>query len=166
MKVFRMALLAAGSIFAMSFSSANVVPPPGARSTPEAVAQVRRAIEAGNSTWERAFRSVDAAAVASTFDENGVNVGRDGSCQKGREAIEAGMRSYFETSGPATTTRVDIGDVVLDGDLAYEWGHSDFHFAPRPGGPAQRVGRYLAIWKVQADGGWKILRNVGLPDRP
>ncbi|HYR47069.1 MAG TPA: SgcJ/EcaC family oxidoreductase [Thermoanaerobaculia bacterium] len=128
--------------------------------------EVRRAIEAGNATWERAFRSLDAAAVASTFDEEGVNTGADGACMKGRAAVEEVMRSYFERSGPATRTRVEIGDIVLDGDLAYEWGHSEFHFAPKPGGPTERAGRYLAIWKRQRDGGWKILRNLGLPERP
>jgi uncharacterized protein (TIGR02246 family) len=130
------------------------------------VAEVRRAIEVVNATWEKAFRTLDAAAIAGTFDEEGVNVGADGTCSKGRETIEAGMRSYFERSGPATTTKVEITQVVVDGDLAYEWGHSEFHFGPKPGGPAERAGRYLTAWKRQADGGWKIYRNVGLPERP
>ena len=129
-------------------------------------AEVRRAIDAGNATWEKAFRTLDAAAIAGTFDAEGVNVGADGTCSKGRAAIEAGMRSFFERAGPATTTKVEVNQVVLDGDLAYEWGHSEFHFGPKPGGPAERVGRYLTAWKRQADGGWKIYRNLGLPDRP
>jgi uncharacterized protein (TIGR02246 family) len=129
------------------------------------VAEVRRAIEAGNATWEKAFRTLDAAAIASTFDAEGVNVGADGAYTKGRDAIEAAMRAYLERSGPATSTRVVIGDVVLDGDLAYEWGHSEFRFAGKPGGPKARIGRYLAVWKRQADGGWKLLRNLGLPER-
>ncbi len=85
---------------------------------------------------------------------------------KGRAAVEEAMRSFFERSGAATSTRVDIGDVVLDGDLAYEWGHSEFRFAPKTGGPAERAGRYLAVWKRQTDGGWKLLRNLGLDDSP
>ncbi len=76
------------------------------------------------------------------------------------------MRSFFERSGPATTTKVDVKQVVVDGDFAYEWGHSEFHFGPKPGGPVERTGRYLAAWKRQADGGWKLYRNLGLPERP
>jgi len=139
---------------------------PSRSSSQSEAREVRRAIEAGNSTWERAFRGLDAAAIASTFDEEGVNVGADGACMKGRAAVEEAMRSYFERSGPATRTKVEIGDIVVDGDLAYEWGRSEFHFAPKPGGPAERAGRYLAIWKRQTDGGWKLLRNLGLPGRP
>ncbi len=156
-------LMALGATAVLAFSAG----PPASRTPAGAVdaSEVRRAIEAGNATWERAFRTLDAAAIASTFDAEGVNVGADGTCTKGRDAIEASMRAYLERSGPATSTRVVIGDVVLDGDLAYEWGHSEFRFAGKPGGPKARVGRYLAVWKRQADGGWKLLRNVGLPER-
>jgi uncharacterized protein (TIGR02246 family) len=151
----------AGLVFAATASPSRAI------SKRSATAEVRHAIEAGNTTWEKAFRSLDAAAIASIFDEKGVNVGADdGICMKGRAAIEAAMRAYFESSGPATSTKVEIGDFVLDGDLAYEWGRSEVHFAPKPGGPTERTGRYLAVWKRQSDGGWKLFRNLGLPERP
>jgi uncharacterized protein (TIGR02246 family) len=145
--------------------AASARTPPSRSSSRSDAREVRRAIEAGNTTWERAFRSLDAAAVASTFDEEGVNVGADGACTRGPAAVQEAMRSYFERSGPATRTKVEIGDIAVDGDLAYEWGRSEFHFVPKPGGPSERSGRYLAIWKRQADGGWKLFRNLGLPGR-
>ena len=149
-----------------SLAMFSFAPPPSRAPGGATVAEVRRAIDAGNATWEKAFRTLDAAAIAGTFDADGVNVGADGTCSRGGAAIEAGMRSFFERSGPATTTKVDVKQVVVDGDLAYEWGHSESHFGPTPGGPAQRAGRYLTAWKRQADGGWKIYRNVGLPKEP
>ncbi len=161
MKQTHLIFLTIGTTAALALAA--TASPSRAASKRDATAEVRRAIEVGNATWEKAFRSLDAAAIASTFDDEGVNVGTDGICMKGRAATEAAMRAYFERSGPATTTKVEIGDVVLDGDLAYEWGRSEFHFAPKPGGPRERAGRYLAIWKRQPDGGWKLLRNLGLP---
>jgi uncharacterized protein (TIGR02246 family) len=156
-------LTALAAAAALAFSAGQ----PASRTTASGdAAEVRRAIEAGNATWEKAFRTLDAAAIASTFDGEGVNIGVDGACTKGRSAIEEMMRSYLERSGPAKSTRVIIGDIVLDGDLAYEWGHSEFHFAGKPGGPKARIGRYLAVWKHQPDGGWKLFRNLGLPERP
>jgi uncharacterized protein (TIGR02246 family) len=152
----------AGALLVLALASG---PSPSRPASGSSAAEVRRAIEAGNATWERAFRNLDAAAIASTFDEDGVNVGVDGSCMKGRAAIENAMRSYLERSGPATDTKVEIGDIVLDGDLAYEWGRSAFHFSGKSGGPTERVGRYLAVWKRQPDGGWMLLRNIGLPGK-
>jgi uncharacterized protein (TIGR02246 family) len=158
------------SLVSILATSAGVFAHPSAAGTPPgrsaAEVEVRRAIDAGNEVWKRAFQSLDAAAVAGTFDEEGVNVGLDGTCAKGRAAIQAAMASFFERSGPAVSSRVDVREVVLDGDLAYEWGRSEFHFAPKPGGPRERVGRYLTAWKRQPDGGWKIFRNVGLPEAP
>jgi uncharacterized protein (TIGR02246 family) len=155
--------LTVGAVAVLTSSANTALSRSNPKSDPRA--EVSHAIEVGNATWERAFKNLDAAAISSTFDEEGVNVGADGTCMKGRGAVEAAMRSYFERSGPATATKVEIGDIVLDGDLAYEWGHSEFHFASKPGGPTERVGRYLAIWRHQPDGKWKLLRNLGLPDR-
>ena len=156
------------SRFLLSFLASLAMPvlaaSPSRPSGPANLAEVRRAIDAGNATWQKAFRTLDAAAIAATFDDEGVNLGADGTCSKGHAAIEAG--SFFERSGPATATKVEVQQVVVDGDLAYEWGHSEFRFGPKPGGPAERAGRYLTAWKQQADGGWKIYRNAGLPKRP
>lgn len=127
--------------------------------------QVRRAIEAGNAQWIDGFRRADASPVADSFAEDAVNVGKDGTTDRGRDAIAARMRDYLKTTGPATSARVDIGDFVVDGDLVYEWGRSDARFSPKAGGPDRRVGRYLTCWKRQPDGTWKIFRNNSLPDR-
>src|SRR5712692_7140830 len=118
MKQTHLIFLTIGTTAALALAA--TASPSRAASKRDATAEVRRAIEVGNATWEKAFRSLDAAAIASTFDDEGVNVGTDGICMKGRAATEAAMRAYFERSGPATTTKVEIGDVVLDGDLAYE----------------------------------------------
>jgi uncharacterized protein (TIGR02246 family) len=129
-------------------------------------AEVRKWIEKGNSLWVDGFKRGDAALVAEAFAPDAVNVGKDGTADVGRDAIRERTRKYLETSGPATTARADIGDFVISGDLAYEWGTSDARFAPKPGGPAKRAGRYLTCWKKQPDGSWKIFRNNSLEAEP
>lgn len=126
--------------------------------------EVRRAIEAGNAQWIDGFRRADPDPVAASFTEDSVNVAADGTADRGRDAIRDRMRAYLERSGPAVSARVDIGDFVIDGDFAYEWGRSDARFAGKPGGPAKRTGRYLTCWRRQPDGGWKIFRNLSLPE--
>ena len=133
---------------------------------PASKAEVRKWIEKGNSQWVEGFKRGDAALVAEAFAPDAVNVGKDGTSDVGRDAIRERTRKYLETSGPATTARADIGDFVISGDLAYEWGTSDARFAPKPGGPAKRAGRYLTCWKKQPDGSWKIFRNNSLEAEP
>ena len=127
------------------------------------LADVRKWIEKGNAEWVDGFRRADAAPIASSFAEDAVNVAADGTYDRGREAILSRMTAYLKTTGPASEARVDIGDLVVDGDLAYEWGRADGRFSGKTGGPTRRTGRYLTCWKRQADGSWKIFRNNSLP---
>ncbi|MDQ6894730.1 MAG: SgcJ/EcaC family oxidoreductase [Acidobacteriota bacterium] len=128
--------------------------------------EVRKWIEKGNSQWVEGFKRGDPSLVAEAFAPDAVNVGKDGTADVGRDAIRERTRKYLETSGPATSARADIGDFVISGDLAYEWGTSDARFAGKPGGPAKRAGRYLTCWKKQPDGSWKIFRNNSLEAEP
>ena len=149
----------------MAMASQGAVPAaPATPAAPGARDEIRRAIEAGNAQWIDGFRRADAAPVALSFSEDAVNVGKDGTVDRGRDAIAARMRDYLKTTGAATSARVDIGDFVVDGDLVYEWGRSDARFSGKTGGPDRRVGRYLTCWKRQPDGGWKIFRNLSLPE--
>ena len=129
-------------------------------------AEIRRWIEKGNQEWVDGFKRADAALVAEAFAPDAVNVGKDGTVDVGRDAIRERTRKYLETSGPAKTARADIADFVVSGNLAYEWGTSDARFAPKPGGPEKRAGRYLTCWKKQPDGSWKIFRNNSLEAEP
>ncbi len=133
-------------------------------SAADPAAGVRRAIQKVNDSWIEAMKRADAGPIGASFDPEGVNVARDGSCQKGSQEIARSFQEYLDRSGPAVSGSVRIGAVHIDGNLAYEWGHSDFRFAPKPGGPTARTGRYLTAWRRQADGSWKILRNIGLPE--
>lgn len=152
-------LAAAGVLAAVGSAAAG-----NARGGKPDAAEVRRWIDIGNAQWMDGFRRADAAPIAESFAEDAVNVGRDGACDRGREAIRTRMAEFLKSSGPASDARVDVGQVVVDGDLAYEWGRSDARFSGRSGGPTRRAGRYLTCWKKQPDGSWKIYRNNSLPD--
>jgi ketosteroid isomerase-like protein len=53
--------------------------------------------------------------------------------------------------------------ITRAGALLYEWGHAELEIA-RPGGePAHVTGRYLTVWRQDAGGRWRIIRNLSLP---
>jgi uncharacterized protein (TIGR02246 family) len=155
-----LATLAAAAIGAAALAG----PPDGSSNASKA--EVRKWIEKGNSQWIEGFKRGDAALVAEAFAPDAVNVGKDGTVDVGRDAIRERTRKYMETSGPAKTARADIEEFVVSGNLAYEWGTSEARFAPKPGGPEKRAGRYLTCWKKQPDGSWKIFRNNSLEAEP
>ena len=120
------------------------------------------AIAKANSEWAAAMKTGDAATIAAPYTDDAVFVGVDGGCTKGKAAIEAMYRDRFARRGFATDTKIDSRHLVVDGDLAYESGWGEMTTV-KDGKPATAGGAFLTVWKRQADGGWKILRNVVLP---
>lgn len=135
---------------------------PARGSDAPADAKLSAAIAKANSEWAAAMKTGDAATIAAPYAEDGLFVLADGSCVKGRAAIEAMYRERFAKSGLASETRIESKRLVVDGDLAYESGNGEMTMQ-KDGKPVKAGGRFLTVWQRQADGGWKILRNVVLP---
>jgi ketosteroid isomerase-like protein len=63
----------------------------------------------------------------------------------------------------ARTTAVDVTQrqVIVAGDVAIEQGSFIWKVAPTGGGSLLvDEGSFMAIWKQQPDGSWRILRNI------
>ena len=68
-----------------------------------------------------------------------------------------------------TNFALNIEGVMVKDDIAIETGNSTMTMQPKqPGAPAMapEKGKYLAVWKKQADGSWKKLREVWNTDAP
>ncbi len=101
------------------------------------------------------------AAWVEAFAEDGAVLPADGPVTRGRRSIE-------ELFGPAFADpefRFDwapLGaDVAESGDLAVTYGE----YRTRVGG-ADISGRYVTVWKRQADGSWKIALDIGNRSSP
>lgn len=72
---------------------------------------------------------------------------------RGREAIERGFDALLSQlslkEGGATTT-----DVMVLGDRAVETGTYQWTLQPKTGAEIKDTGKYLTLWKRQADGSW------------
>jgi len=77
-----------------------------------------------------------------------------------RDAI---TRMFSDTSFTLTWEPVQA-DVGASGDLGYTIGHWEAHYRTDKGAPASSTGRYLTIWKQQADRSWKVVQDIGVQD--
>jgi uncharacterized protein (TIGR02246 family) len=136
---------------------------PGAAAAQDDMAVVRRAIDAQNMAWAAATRAGDAAAIARIFADSGVEVSlRSGKTWKGRAAIQDLFVQIYQNPH-ATDAVVQTDQVLLDGPTAVEYGHYTFTYPPKDGQPQVDSGKYLVVWRRQADGGWRILVDMGVP---
>lgn len=123
-------------------------------------AAARKDIDAGNQAWVKGMKEGRAAPIAATYTEGAVDCAATGECVKGRAAIEEYMRARIAKLGRATAASATSLGSVQQGDFVYEWGRSEVTFAN-----GQKVAhRYLTVWQRQPAGGWKIFRNMPIPD--
>lgn len=115
-------------------------------------------IEAAIAEFETAFNGKDAAAVAELYTEDAAIFPPDAPRIDGKEgigkywggAIEAGLSDL-------ALSAVEIED---SGNSAYEVGTFSLK-APAEGGASTDVkGQYIVIWKKDADGKWRLHRDI------
>ena len=126
-------------------------------------ASARATIDSVNAAWLPALRRKDDAAIAAAYADDGVLVAATGETVRGRAAIEQTMREAAGRMGNVLGGRLVQDGITRAGALIYEWGHAELEIA-RPGaGPTRFTGRYLTVWRQDADGRWRIIRNLSLP---
>ena len=137
---------------------------PLAAAPPERVpADARAAIAAANAAWVPAMQRQDVAAIVEPYADDGVFVTPTGESVKGRAAIGQLMRDRFAKTGRMVAGTITQDGLVRVGDLIYEWGHAEMRLAQEGGAQTSAAGRYLTGWRHEADGGWRIARNLSLP---
>lgn len=120
----------------------------------------RKGIDGGNQAWIDGVKAGEAAPIAATYADNALDCGPGGECVRGRAAIEQHIKAMFAKRGRAQTAKVSSAGAVEQGDYVYEWGQAEASFASGN----KLVDRYLTVWHREADGGWKIFRNLVIPD--
>lgn len=82
---------------------------------------------------------------------------------QGQGSIAEMMAGAFDTPGFRLTWDPDQAVVSAAGDLGWTSGRYQTT-SQGPQGPVTSEGRYLTIWRRQADGGLKVDLDTGVPD--
>jgi uncharacterized protein (TIGR02246 family) len=132
----------------------------------DAAAQARAAIEATNLKFATAMVKGDAATAASMYTIDAIVMLPNQPAMKGSAAILAGITGMLKELTIKTFTP-KTSDVIVAGEYAIETGTFEWLMQPKAGGPAvPDKGKYLTVWKKQADGGWKVVRDINNTDLP
>jgi ketosteroid isomerase-like protein len=99
------------------------------------------------------------------FAEDGAMI-RSAGTVTGRAAIREEMSKAFADTAFSLRWEPLQSDVGATGDLGYTNGRYEARFRDAKANAAMRTGRYLTVWKKQADGSWKVVRDIGVQDPP
>lgn len=128
-------------------------------------AVVRADIEAANARFVDALKKGDKAGALANYAPDALVMMPGEEAWRGTEGVDKGFSGFIDQftlkEGSATTT-----DVMVAGHLAIETGTFAWTLTPKKGADVKDKGKYLTVWQHQADGSWKIIRDINNSDLP
>ncbi len=124
--------------------------------------ELRSAIESMAAEWKTAYNAGDAAAVAALYAEDATLL------PDGRDIVSGpdALREYWawEISNLPEGATIDLEVVAVNGsgDLAYEIGR----FTVTADAEPIDEGKYLAVWRHEPDGSWKLVVDTWNGNEP
>jgi ketosteroid isomerase-like protein len=81
----------------------------------------------------------------------------------GKAAIREMVAGTMKTSGFHVSWVPDSAVVSRSGDLGYTYGTNEFTAPDSAGRPVTTRGRYLTVWRKDADGRWRCVQDYSNP---
>jgi uncharacterized protein (TIGR02246 family) len=129
------------------------------------MAAVKSAIEAANTKFIEAWKKGDTATMVAGYDANGIILSPNDAAWRGRDGISKGFAGMLGAM-TLNDAKLNTDDVMVGGDLAVETGSYSMTLTPKKGKAMTDKGKYVTVWKHQADGSWKLLRDIWNTDAP
>ncbi len=125
---------------------------------------VREAIQSISVKFVEAMNRGDAAGVASFYNEDAKLLAPNNPMVIGKQAIQEFWQGGMEMGMRDLT--LETMDLDYSGDLACDVGVYTFNTQPEGGQILKDEGKYIEIWKKQADGSWKLAVDMFNSDFP
>ena len=79
----------------------------------------------------------------------------------GKAALREFYSAMFSTPEFTLEWRPVKADMAASADLGYTIGTSESRYRDKNGKIVTQPGKYLTVWKKQADGSWKVAADLG-----
>jgi ketosteroid isomerase-like protein len=148
------------SFLVVTFLVATIIFPltrPTAAASPKATAEMLKQLEG---EFMKAAADKGSAGYMSYYADNSVEVPNNGPLIEGKVNIAQGMGFLDDRNNRLVWTPVGA-DISASGDLGYTYGNYEFHAKDKDGKEVVEYGKYTSIWKLQKDGSWKVVLDMG-----
>jgi len=127
----------------------------------------RDALMSADRTWFEAYAASDTPAdvFAAKMTDDASLLPPDAPMARGKEAIHEVITMLEGLPGFSVAWSSDVADVGSGGDLGYTRGTYEINM-DGPDGPITIIGKYITIWKKQADGTWMVTQDMFNQDAP
>jgi uncharacterized protein (TIGR02246 family) len=158
MKARCLSLAALGLAVILSGCASAPAPAPVAPDTHDADVKAIKDLEA---TWVQNFASKDPDKIASVYADDASVMITDMPVINGIPAAKSALKSMVADKNFSITFASDKVDVAKSGDIAYSQGsYTTTSTNPKTKKPATDKGKYVTVFKKQADGSWKVVADI------
>ena len=116
--------------------------------------------------WSRAVGSRDVEKTISYYTDDALVMPPNIPTLTGKEAIRSLWKNMLDSPSFGGGWKATKVEVARSGDLAYVSGTYEFTEKDDSGKPITDKGKYLEVWRKQADGSWKCVADMFNSDLP
>jgi len=130
---------------------------PAASASSKATAETLKQLEG---EFMKAAAEKGSEGYMSYYADDSVELPNGAPLISGKANIAEGMGFLDNKDNRLQWTPVGA-DISASGDIGYTYGNFEFHSKDKEGKPHVDYGKYTSIWKLQADGSWKVVLDMG-----
>jgi uncharacterized protein (TIGR02246 family) len=126
-----------------------------------------KAVKDNEVQWNKDYEAKDAAKVVAHFTDDAVLMVGGGPASIGKAAIQKALTEMVADPALSLKFQADRVEVSKSGDMAYTQGSYTLTLTdPATKRPINDKGSYLTVYKKQADGSWKAVRDAAISEVP
>ncbi|HKE56260.1 MAG TPA: DUF4440 domain-containing protein [Pyrinomonadaceae bacterium] len=116
--------------------------------------------------WSQAAAAKDVDKTLSYYSDDAIVMPPNSPQATGKEPIHALWKGMLGAPGFSGGWKPQKVEVARSSDLGYVSGTYEFTENDANGKPMTDKGKYVEVWKKQADGGWKCVADIFNSDLP
>ncbi|HEY2376702.1 MAG TPA: DUF4440 domain-containing protein [Gemmatimonadaceae bacterium] len=128
-------------------------------------AAIGKAIQAADSAQGAALLKGDRAAAAAYYGDDAIVMVPNDKLARGHQAIVKALATFL-AAGKVTAFATHREDLLITGDYAIETASFEMTIQPKTGKAMSDKGKGLTVFKKEADGSYKAIRDIFNSDLP
>src|SRR5260370_22749502 len=124
------------------------------------------AIRQADLAWSKAMTDRQLEATVSYYAEEASIFPPNAPTATGKNAIRNVWAQFFAMPGFLVTCHPVKIEASRSGDIGYTQGPYDLAFRDARGKTVKDRGKYLAVWRKQSDGAWRVMADIVNSDLP
>jgi uncharacterized protein (TIGR02246 family) len=151
---------------AMAIAACAQQPAPAPTTTPDTRAADEATLRTLSKDWSASAQAKDAVKFVSFYADDAAVMLGNAPDIKGLPAIREALTGMMQDPAFALSFETDDVVVARSGELAYETGSYSMTLTGPDKKPATEKGHFVAVWRKQADGTWKVAIDAPISDPP